>query len=110
SRVIVHEDVKEKLEKRLIEEMATLTIGNGLKSGIKVGPIINQAAMNKIANYIEIGKEEGAKLAVGGKVLTGENYQAGFYFEPTLFTRSEEHTSELQSRFDVVCRLLLDKK
>ncbi len=88
SRVIVHEDVKEKLEKRLIEEMATLTIGNGLKSGIKVGPIINQAAMNKIANYIEIGKEEGAKLAVGGKVLTGENYQAGFYFEPTLFTNA----------------------
>ncbi len=86
SRVIVHEDVKETLEKRLIEEMKTLTIGNGLKDGIKVGPIINQAGMDKIASYVEIGKDEGAKLVAGGNALTGEGYGNGFYFEPTLFT------------------------
>ncbi len=86
SRVIVHEAVKETLEKRLIEEMKTLTIGNGLEDGIKVGPIINESGMDKITSYIEIGKEEGAKLVAGGNALTGEGYEGGFYFEPTLFT------------------------
>lgn len=86
SRVIVHEAVKERLEKRLIEEMKTLTIGNGLEDGIKVGPIINEAGMDKIMSYIEIGKEEGAQLVAGGNALTGKDYEGGFYFEPTLFT------------------------
>ncbi len=86
SRVIVHEAVKETLEKRLIEEMKTLTIGNGLEEGIKVGPIINQAGLEKIESYIAIGKEEGAKLVAGGSVLNGKDYAEGFYFEPTLFT------------------------
>ena len=86
SRVIVHEDVKEDLEKRLIEEMSTLTIGNGLKDGVKVGPIINQAGMDKIESYIKIGQEEGAKLVAGGQSLKGDDYTGGFYFEPTLFT------------------------
>src|SRR5699024_11847624 len=37
-------------------------------------------------------------------------HRAGFYFEILTANRSEEHTSELQSRFDLVCRLLLEKK
>ncbi|HLR59211.1 MAG TPA: aldehyde dehydrogenase family protein, partial [Pseudogracilibacillus sp.] len=86
SRVIVHEAVKETLEKRLIEEMKKLSIGDGLKKSIKVGPIINQAGMDKIASYVDIGKNEGAKLVAGGNVLSVEGYEDGFYFEPTLFT------------------------
>src|SRR5699024_989854 len=86
SRVIVHEAVKETLEKRLIEEMKKLSIGDGLKKSIKVGPIINKAGMDKIASYVDIGKNEGAKLVAGGNVLSVEGYEDGFYFEPTLFT------------------------
>src|SRR5699024_5259846 len=69
SRVIVHEDVKEELEQRLLAEMEKLTIGNGLDESVKVGPIINEAGMEKIKTYIEIGKEEGATLLAGGYEL-----------------------------------------
>src|SRR5699024_2207548 len=62
SRVIVHEDVKDTLEERLLVEMEKLTIGDGLDEANKVGPIINKAGMDKIKKYIEIGKKEGAKL------------------------------------------------
>ncbi|GAA0317726.1 aldehyde dehydrogenase family protein [Oceanobacillus oncorhynchi subsp. oncorhynchi] len=86
SRVIVHKAVRKTLEERLLEAMKNLTIGDGLDSNNKIGPIINQAGLDKILKYIEIGKEEGAKLAAGGKQLTVENYEKGFYFEPTLFT------------------------
>src|SRR5699024_8994673 len=86
SRVIVHEDVKEELEKRLLEEMKTLTIGNGLDKSIKVGPVINKPSLEKISSYIEIGKNEGAKLIDGGHVLEVGDYANGNYFAPTIFT------------------------
>src|SRR5699024_10037141 len=57
SRVIVHEDVKDQLEKRMLEEMEKLTIGDGLDESNTVGPIINQAGIDKIKSYIDIGKE-----------------------------------------------------
>ena len=86
SRVIVHKDVKEELEQKLLKEMKQLTIGNGLDESVKVGPVINEKALEKISSYVEIGKDEGAKLLVGGNVLTDGDLANGHYFEPTLFT------------------------
>jgi len=88
SRVIVHEDVKEELEQRLLSKMEQLTIGNGLNESVAVGPIINQAGMKKIKRYIEIGQNEGAKLLAGGYELTGKGLEGGNYFAPTVFTNA----------------------
>ncbi|WP_301107213.1 aldehyde dehydrogenase family protein [Sporosarcina sp.] len=85
SRVIVHEDVKEDLQKRLVESMKKLTMGDGLDESVKVGPVINEKALEKISSYIEIGKQEGANLIAGGNVLNEGEYANGHYFEPTLF-------------------------
>src|SRR5699024_375812 len=79
SRVIVHEDVKEELEKLVLEKMKEQKIGDGLKDDIKVGPIINQAGMDKIKKYIQIGKDEGAKLLAGGNELSGKEYEGGLF-------------------------------
>jgi aldehyde dehydrogenase (NAD+) len=62
--------------------MGKLKLGNGLDQTTDVGPLINKAAQEKSAKYVEIGKNEGAKLVIGGKVPKRE----GFFFEPTLFT------------------------
>ncbi|TQS70603.1 aldehyde dehydrogenase family protein [Ornithinibacillus gellani] len=86
SRVIVHESVKETLEERLLVEMEKLTIGDGLDAVNKVGPIINDAGIEKIKKYIEIGKDEGAKLLAGGNQMTDGDFAKGHYFAPTLFT------------------------
>ena len=86
SRVIVHESVKERLEEKLLAEMKKLTIGNGLDEKVKVGPIINQSSLEKIEEYIRIGKAEGARLIAGGYVMDEGKYANGFYFAPTMFT------------------------
>ncbi|MDW0118756.1 aldehyde dehydrogenase family protein [Sporosarcina thermotolerans] len=86
SRVIVHKDVKEELEQKLLTSMKSLTIGNGLDESVKIGPVINGKALEKIQSYVEIGKGEGAKLLAGGNVLTEGEFANGHYFEPTLFT------------------------
>lgn len=86
SRVIVHRDVKEQLQQRLLEKMDKLTIGDGMDESIKVGPVINKKALEKIHSYIEIGQEEGAELVRGGEILTGGHYDKGNYYAPTLFS------------------------
>jgi alpha-ketoglutaric semialdehyde dehydrogenase len=86
SRVIVHEDVKERLEERLLVAMEQLTIGDGLDETVKVGPIINRGGLEKVEAYIQIGKEEGAKLLAGGYVMNEGDYAKGNYFAPTVFT------------------------
>ncbi|WP_060209748.1 aldehyde dehydrogenase family protein [Sporosarcina koreensis] len=86
SRVIVHKDVKEELETKLLAAMKHLTIGDGLDESVKIGPVINGKALEKIQSYVEIGKGEGAKLLAGGNVLTDGDLAKGHYYEPTLFT------------------------
>lgn len=86
SRVIVHERVKKKLEDRLKSEIPKLRIGNGLDPDVKMGPIINEAALEKIKSYIEIGIREGAKLIAGGYTLQSGEFSKGYYFVPTIFT------------------------
>ncbi|HWK21882.1 MAG TPA: aldehyde dehydrogenase family protein [Ureibacillus sp.] len=89
SRVIVHKDVKSKLEQMLVEEVSKLTIGDGLDPKVKIGPVINSAALEKINHYVQIGKQEGAQVLVGGKSLTVPELEKGYYFEPTVFTNVE---------------------
>lgn len=82
SRVIVHEKIKLKFEKMLVDRIRKLKLGDGLRSETDIGPLINKAAQEKSARYTEIGEKEGAKLLIGGKIPKTQ----GFFFEPTLFT------------------------
>ncbi|MGE7665390.1 aldehyde dehydrogenase family protein [Ureibacillus composti] len=86
SRVIVHKEVRKELEERLVSSAKQLTIGDGLDPSVKVGPVINQAALEKIHSYVQIGKEEGAKLLIGGNILSSSQFEQGYYYEPTIFT------------------------
>lgn len=86
SRVIVHKDIKVELEERLVAATKQLTIGDGLDPTVKVGPVINKAALEKIHHYVQIGKQQGARLLTGGKILTEGEQAKGFYYEPTIFS------------------------
>src|SRR5699024_6799932 len=80
SRIIVHENVKEEVEKKLLSEMEKLSIGDGLDESNKVGPIINQQGVDKINYYIEVGKNGGDRLLDCGVELTKGSYENGDHF------------------------------
>ncbi|MER3632608.1 MAG: aldehyde dehydrogenase, partial [Blastocatellia bacterium] len=87
SRLVVHKKVYKKFVEKFVERAKHLRVGNGLDKSTEVGPVINQAAMEKILGYIEIGqKHDRAKLACGGNRLTKGEYKNGFFIEPTVFT------------------------
>jgi alpha-ketoglutaric semialdehyde dehydrogenase len=85
SRVIAHEAVYDELASRLVKAAEQLRLGVGWDEDTDVGPVINQAALEKIHSYTEIGRDEGASLLTGGEVASGNGLGRGFYYRPTVF-------------------------
>jgi aldehyde dehydrogenase (NAD+) len=85
SRVIAHEAVYDQLVSRLVSEAEKMRLGYGWEEDTDVGPVINQAALDKIDSYTQIGKDEGATLLTGGEVASGNGLDKGFYYRPTIF-------------------------
>lgn len=85
SRLICHKDVLDKVTSKLVERAKNLKVGDGLDEKTDMGPLINQAQLETVLGYIEIGKKEGAKLLTGGERLTGGDYDKGFFIQPTIF-------------------------
>ncbi len=85
SRVIAHEAVYDELASRLVEAAERLRLGVGWEEDTDVGPVINQAALEKIDSYTAIGRDEGASLLTGGEVASGNGLDKGFYYRPTVF-------------------------
>jgi acyl-CoA reductase-like NAD-dependent aldehyde dehydrogenase len=85
SRVIVQRGVYDELQARLVAAAEKLRLGFGWEPETDVGPVINEAALEKIHSYTEIGKAEGARLLTGGEVATGDGLDRGFYYRPTIF-------------------------
>ncbi|MEK3854285.1 aldehyde dehydrogenase family protein [Cytobacillus sp. FSL H8-0458] len=86
SRVLVHKDVKEELEGKLLDRIGELKLGNGMDETVKVGPVINRSSLERIDEYVKIGQEEGAKLLAGGKIANGDGLDKGNFYLPTIFT------------------------
>jgi aldehyde dehydrogenase (NAD+) len=85
SRVAVHKKVYREFTERFVERAKSLKVGDGLDPTVQMGPCINETQLNTVMNYVEIGKEEGAKLACGGHRLQSEGWANGWFHEPTVF-------------------------
>lgn len=85
SRIIVHSNVKEEFMRKFVARTGKLRVGDGLDPDVDMGPLINEAQLNKVHYYTELGIREGAKLVMGGKVLRGNGYDDGFFYSPTIF-------------------------
>jgi aldehyde dehydrogenase (NAD+) len=85
SRVVIHRKVYDVFVEKFKAAASRLRLGDGLQKDVDVGPVINESQFNKILNYIDIGKKEGARLLLGGKACREGNCAKGFFIEPTIF-------------------------
>lgn len=86
SRALVHESIYDKFMERVIERVNQIKIGHPLDTETMMGAQASQEQMEKIVSYLDIGRQEGAEVLVGGNVnkLDGD-LDNGYYVEPTIF-------------------------
>ena len=80
NRFYVQREVAEEFASRLAERMAAQPIGRGTEEGVVVGPLIDQAAVTKVAGLVEDAAERGARVLTGGSAVEGP----GHFYRPTV--------------------------
>src|SRR5687767_13711090 len=85
SRVVVHEKVYRSFVERFVERARALRVGNGIDPAVQMGPVVSEAQLATVQRYVEIGRQEGARLLTGGRRLREGAYAGGFFHEPTIF-------------------------
>lgn len=85
SRLLLQDTIYDKFVKRLVKRAKKIKVGVGTDPETEMGPLISEAHMQKVLHYIEIGKNEGAKLLCGGNRITKGNLDKGYFVEPTIF-------------------------
>lgn len=86
SRLIVTEGIYPRFLAAMQERMQKIRVGDALTAGTDIGPVASQAQLEQNLSYLEIGRSEGAHLALGGEVLQRE--RKGYYMAPALFDDS----------------------
>ncbi|MEV0984135.1 NAD-dependent succinate-semialdehyde dehydrogenase [Brevibacterium sp. NPDC049920] len=82
NRFFVHRSVSDEFARRLAERMGAMKVGNGLDEGTQVGPLVEEKALNKVAELVDDAVGKGAKVLTGGKKIDGE----GYFYAPTVLT------------------------
>jgi aldehyde dehydrogenase (NAD+) len=83
-RLIVQESIVDHFTDQLIDSYQQLNIGNPFNEDVHVGPLINQEAVDTYKTALETIQDQGGNILYGGTVLEGDEYDNGFYVEPTL--------------------------
>ncbi len=84
SRLVVTEGIHDRFIAALSARLGQLVVDDAVKAGTHIGPVVDQSQMDQNLSYLEIGRAEGAKLALGGERLSRGT--PGFYMAPALFT------------------------
>ncbi|AWI75377.1 aldehyde dehydrogenase [Parazoarcus communis] len=86
SRALIHESIYDRFMSRVLERVAAIKQGNPLDTDVMMGAQASKEQLSKIMSYMDVGRQEGAELLIGGgrAQLEGE-LGDGYYVKPTLF-------------------------
>ena len=86
TRLLLAASIHDEFVERLVERAKQIKVGDTLDYESDLGPLVSAEQRETVENYVRIGKEEGAKLALGGGRPQGDGFERGYWFEPTIFT------------------------
>ncbi|MCB0399310.1 MAG: aldehyde dehydrogenase [Winogradskyella sp.] len=84
SRIFVEETIYERFKTDFVEKVKGLKVGHPSERDTNIGALVSKPHLQKVKSYIEIAKEEGATILCGGKAVTVEGYENGYYLQPTV--------------------------
>jgi aldehyde dehydrogenase (NAD+) len=85
TRVFVERPIYEEFVARVSDFANSLVVGNSLDPSTQIGPIVSQDQLDRVAGYLDIGKNEGARATAGGARLTEGDLKDGYFVPPTVF-------------------------
>jgi aldehyde dehydrogenase (NAD+) len=86
TRIFVERSIQEEFVARMVEYTKTIQVGDPFNPKSQLGPIVSKRQMERVMEYVSIGREEGAELAAGGNRLGGELAE-GYFVAPTVFNK-----------------------
>jgi aldehyde dehydrogenase (NAD+) len=84
SRLIVTQGIHDRFVAAVAEKLAALKVDDALAPGTDIGPVVDQSQLDQDLSYLALGREEGARLVLGGERLRRKT--EGYYLAPALFT------------------------
>jgi aldehyde dehydrogenase (NAD+) len=81
SRILVHEKIYDEVVERLVARAKAVRVGDPRNTATTMGPVVSAAQMDRVLEYINIGRQEGARIATGGARLGDQ----GYFVSPTVF-------------------------
>ncbi|MFC5589055.1 aldehyde dehydrogenase family protein [Sporosarcina soli] len=96
SRLIVHESIAFELTSLLVKHTQKIVVGNGLDTGVQMGPVSSIQHMHKVLAMIERAKEDGAVLLTGGNRINKVSLDKGYFIEPTIFSVEDNQIEIVQ--------------
>jgi len=87
SRLLLEEILYDRFVPELVKRAQQIQVGPGTDEETEMGPLITEEHMNRVLSYIEEAKKEGAELLCGGRRLTENGLDKGFFVEPTIFAK-----------------------
>jgi len=91
SRVVVHEHVYRSFLDQFVARAKSLVVGDGLEPDTQMGPSNSENQLQTVMEYVQIGRDEGARLATGGRRLEQGEFGRGYFHEPTIFADVHPH-------------------
>ena len=85
SRALIAEDIYDEFMARCLDRIAKIKQGNPLDTETMIGPQVSRQQIDKIASYVDIGRDEGAEVLIGGEpAQVGGEFAGGYYYKPTV--------------------------
>lgn len=84
SRILVQQTIYDEFVEALVNQASKIRIGDPSLPETQLGPVVSQEAQRRILDYIEIGREEGAVVAFGGRIPSQASLPPGYFLEPTI--------------------------
>ncbi|MBI2238023.1 MAG: NAD-dependent succinate-semialdehyde dehydrogenase [Actinobacteria bacterium] len=84
NRVLVHEAAYDRVVAEVAELASRIVVGDGFAEGVDLGPLINRRQLEWVAGQVDEAVAKGARVVTGGKPLTGDGFDRGFFYQPTV--------------------------
>jgi aldehyde dehydrogenase (NAD+) len=85
TRLLLPDSLYDHFMERLRKRASEIRVGYQLHPKTKMGPLVSKKQLESVANYVKIGREEGAELVMGGSAVEVEGFANGSYYAPTIF-------------------------